>query len=416
MKLNYKKLGAFIKEINNRNHDLSVTKLIGVSMEKTFIVSVANVVGTDMSVYKVLKKGQFACKLMSVGRDEKLPVDLYKEDEDAIVSSAYYVFESVDENIVLSEYLFMWLCRPETDRYIGYISGGDVRGGISWETFCDIPIIVPHVSKQKEIIKEYSVITERISLNTKIIEKLEETAQSIYKQWFVDFEFPDTNGMPYSSHGGVMIFDTLLDKEIPENWRLGNIQELSKIEDGDRGKNYPSQSEYLSEGYCLFLGAANLNNNGFIFEESNFISKDRDILMGNGKLQRNDIVFTTRGSKIGKVGYYSNVIEFENIRINSGMVIFRGINELYSLYLFVFLKSKLMQTEILNHLSGSAQPQLPIRDIAKIPIIIPDEKSIERFSKVIGVIQNKIDLNEKMNRKLLSLKNVLLSKLATLQN
>ena len=111
MRSNYRKLGEYIREINNRNTKLNISKLIGVSMEKTFIQSVANVIGTDMSVYKILKKGQFACKLMSVGRDQKLPVDLYKEEEDAIVSSAYYVFETIDENILMSEFLFMWLCR-----------------------------------------------------------------------------------------------------------------------------------------------------------------------------------------------------------------------------------------------------------------------------------------------------------------
>ena len=107
MKSKYEKLGNFIREVVERNSDLSVTNLIGVSMEKKFISSVANMVGVDMSIYKIIRKGQFACKLMSVGRDEKLPVDLYRADEPAIVSSAYYVFESVDENILLNEYLFI---------------------------------------------------------------------------------------------------------------------------------------------------------------------------------------------------------------------------------------------------------------------------------------------------------------------
>jgi type I restriction enzyme S subunit len=121
---NYKRLGDYIQEVNIRNTDLKIDKLIGVSMEKKFISSVANIVGTDMSVYKVIKKKQLACKLMSVGRDEKLPVDLYLDDEPAIISSAYYVFEPKSEEVLLPEYLKMWLFRTETDRYVGYISGG----------------------------------------------------------------------------------------------------------------------------------------------------------------------------------------------------------------------------------------------------------------------------------------------------
>ena len=218
MKSNYKRLGEYIKEINIRNTSLSVTKLIGVSMEKKFIQSVANVVGTDMSVYKILKRGQFACKLMSVGRDGKLPVDLYKENEDAIVSSAYYVFESIDNDILVPEYLLMWLCRPENDRYIGYISGGDVRGGISWEAFCETPIKIPSITKQSEIVDEYYTILNRIKLNE--------------RQWFVDFEFPDENGNPYKSSGGEMEYNEELKQEVPCGWEVKPFTKVVKLGGG----------------------------------------------------------------------------------------------------------------------------------------------------------------------------------------
>ena len=98
MKLGYRKLGDFIQQVNNRNSYLSVTNLIGVTLDKCFIPSVANTVGADMSKYKVINKGQFACKLMSVGRDKKLPVSYYTEDFSSIVSSAYFVFEIIDNN------------------------------------------------------------------------------------------------------------------------------------------------------------------------------------------------------------------------------------------------------------------------------------------------------------------------------
>lgn len=223
MRSNYNKLWEYIREVNIRNKDLNINNLIWVSMEKRFISSVANMVDVDISVYKIIEKWQFACKLMSVWRDEKLPVDLYRSDKKAIVSSAYYVFEIIDKNILLDDYLLMWLSRPENDRYIGYISGWDVRWWISWETFCDIPIKVPDITKQQEIIDEYNTIKDRITLNNSLIEKLEETAQAVYREWFVDFEFPDENGNPYKSSGWEIEFCEELEKEVPKGWKYESL-------------------------------------------------------------------------------------------------------------------------------------------------------------------------------------------------
>jgi type I restriction enzyme S subunit len=250
MPSNYKRLGDYIQEVNFRNTDLKIDKLIGVSIEKKFISSVANIVGTDMSVYKIIKKNQLACKLMSVGRDEKLPVDLYLSDEPAIISSAYYVFESKDHEVLLPEYLKMWLFRTETDRYVGYISGGDVRGGISWDTFCDMPVIIPSIEKQREIVREYNTIQNRIALNNQLISKLEDTAQAIYKHWFVDFEFPDENGLPYKSNDGKMTWCNELDKEIPTGWLIEMLKKLcDKIGSGSTPKG--GKESYFNSGISL---------------------------------------------------------------------------------------------------------------------------------------------------------------------
>ncbi|MWB95146.1 restriction endonuclease subunit S [Flavobacterium sp. GA093] len=415
MLLNYKRLGDFIKEVNIRNNDLKVKRLIGVSIEKKFINSVANVVGTDMSIYKIINKNQLACKLMSVGRDEKLPVDLYTNEEPSMISSAYYVFESISDEILLSEYLKMWLFRSETDRYVGYVSGGDVRGGISWDTFCDMPIVIPHIEKQAEIVREYHVIQNRMALNNQLITKLEETAQAIYKQWFVDFEFPDENGKPYKSNGNRMIWCEELEKEIPEGWKAGFLNHISKIEDGDRGSNYPSKDDMFEKEFCLFLGANNVSRSGFKFEENIFITKERDELLRKGKLKRHDIVFTTRGSSIGKMGYYSNYVPFDHIRINSGMVIFRCTSKNHALYLFTVLKTSDFQKEIKGFFSGSAQPQLPIKDIIKIPILIPKEGLIIQFSQLVEIIQDNIDIYTSQNKYLIHLEKLIFSKMTKVE-
>src|SRR5690606_15746571 len=145
----------------------------------------------------------------------------------SIVSSAYYVFEIIDNNELLDDYLMMWFRRPETDRYIGFISGGDVRGSISWDDLCTIEIKVPDKQTQQEIVKEYNTVTNRIKLNEQLNQKLEETAQTIYKHWFLDFEFPNEKGEPYKSSGGEMVFNEELDKEIPKGWVIKKISDFT---------------------------------------------------------------------------------------------------------------------------------------------------------------------------------------------
>jgi type I restriction enzyme S subunit len=131
----------------------------------------------------------------------RLPVALSKNEEDFIVSPAYDVFEIIDEKQLLPEYLMMWFSRKEFDRNAWFYTDADVRQGLHWDAFINIELPVPYIIKQKEIVDEYNAIKNRISLNNSLINKLEETAQAIYREWFVDFEFPDEDGKPYKSSG-----------------------------------------------------------------------------------------------------------------------------------------------------------------------------------------------------------------------
>src|SRR5690606_32447818 len=178
--MSYKKLSELVHLVDIKNTDCKVTRVIGVSITKNFIPSVANLNGVDLTKYNLIKKNQFACKLMSVGRDLQLPIDLYKEDDLALISSAYYVFEVKDENEILPDYLNMWFRRKETDRWVGYISGGDVRGGISWDMFLEMEVNVPSIEKQREIVAQYQAVANKIKVNEQICEKLEATAQTLY--------------------------------------------------------------------------------------------------------------------------------------------------------------------------------------------------------------------------------------------
>lgn len=190
MKSNYKRLRDIIHQTDERNSDLNVTKLMGVNLSKEFMPSVANIIGTDLSKYKIVRKGQFACKLMSVGRDVRLPIAFKGDDEPIIISSAYFSFQVNNENEVLSEYLMMCFSHAEFDRELWFYSGGDVRGGINWETFCNIKIPIPPIEEQRNIVKAYKTITDRIALKKRINDNLVNSADTVFFKMFLEHK-PD---------------------------------------------------------------------------------------------------------------------------------------------------------------------------------------------------------------------------------
>ena len=227
--MTYRCLGDYIREVNVRNRELKVAKLVGLTIDKAFIPSVANVIGTDLSNYKVIRREQFACSLMQVSRDGKMPVAMFEEGE-AIMSPAYPMFEVVDKTKLLPQYLMMWFSRSEFDREASYYAVGGVRGSLTWEDFCNMQLPVPSIERQREIVSEYETLTRRIRLNEQMIEKLEATAQALYRHTFVDN----------------------IDKQnLPQGWRMGNLYELcDSILGGDWGKDEPIDN-YTTEVYCV---------------------------------------------------------------------------------------------------------------------------------------------------------------------
>jgi len=173
-----------------------------------------------------------------------------------------------------------------------------------------------------------------------------------------------------------------------------------EIIDGDRGTTYPNGSELKSSGDCLFLSARNVTSNGFSFDQLQFISKDKDALLRKGKLKRDDVVLTTRGT-LGNAALYDDSVEFDDARINSGMIIFRCNSEvLLPEYFYYLLKSQVFQDEVLNFRSGSAQPQLPIRDMENIKLPLPSLENQRNIINQIGTLDRKIELNRRMNKTL----------------
>ena len=168
----YKPIGNYIRVVNERNTNLRVKQLIGLSIDKCYIPSVANVIGTDLSKYKIIRKYQFACSLMQVSRDEKIPIACMTQYEEAIMSPAYVIFEVIDNEILLPEYLNLWFMRPEFDREASFLAVGGVRGSLAWDDFCRMKLPVVSIERQKEIVNAYQIISERIILKRKINDNL----------------------------------------------------------------------------------------------------------------------------------------------------------------------------------------------------------------------------------------------------
>lgn len=184
MRSHYKRIGDYITQIKLKNTDNAISLLKGININKCFMPSVANIIGTDLSKYRVVKKSQFAFNPMHVGRDEVLPISILEDDNSIIVSPAYIVFKVKSEEELLPEYLMMWCRRSEFDRNAWFMTDNSVRGGFSWSDFCDMKLPLPSIKEQREIVREYNVVNDRIEINKKIITKLESLAFTLFDKYF----------------------------------------------------------------------------------------------------------------------------------------------------------------------------------------------------------------------------------------
>jgi len=405
MRSNYRRIGDFIQLVDERNRNLEVTTLLGLSISKVFIPSVANIIGTDMENYKIIRKNQFACSTMQVRRDGKMPVALLKDFDKAIISPAYPVFEVIDNNVLLPEYLMMWFSRSEFDREACFYAVGGVRGSLEWEDFLDMQLPVPSPEKQRQLVNEYHVLVDRITINNRLIQKLEETAQAVYKEWFVDFEFPDTNDKPYKSNSGEMKFNKELEKEIPQGWEMISIKDFcSEMKSG--GTPSRDNIEFWNSRDIPWFKTGELNN-GILIESEEYISNEGCLNSSAKKLPINSVLIAMygEGKTKGQVGFLK--VEATTNQACCAMIC-KNIG--MATYLYYYLQTN--RDLIANMANGGAQPNLSKALIEELRIMKP---SIELFEK--HPFEKIINLRESITRELLALdnlKDLLLSKLATI--
>jgi type I restriction enzyme S subunit len=406
MRMNYKPLGQYIQPVVGRNNNHGDLPLMGLSIQKKFIPSIANTIGTDMSTYRIIEKNQFAYGPVTSRNGDKITIALFADYEKALISQAYIPFEVKDKKELDPEYLMMWFRRPEFDRYARFKSHGSAREIFDWDEMCNTLLPIPHIDKQKEIVAEYNAIQNRIKLNEQLIQKLEETAQAIYREWFVEFEFPDVNGNPYKSSGGEMVWCEELGKEIPSDWEVDSVKQFCK-EMKSGGTPSRDNNNYWNSKDIPWLKTGEVNNRVLIQAEE-YISIEGCKNSSAKKLPINTVLIAMYGE--GKTKGQAGYLRFE-ATTNQACCAMICENEFDSTFLYYFLR--INQAEIANLANGGAQPNLSKELIQNIRIISPNSNDIRKHPFVKFI--NHSEILEKENQKLTELKELLLSRLATVE-
>lgn len=346
MKSNYDALGNYIRLVDTRNTDLVTEQVLGINIDKYFMPSVANVIGTDLSKYKLITKGKFACNPMHVGRDERLPVALYTEDEPAIVSPAYFMFEIIDNSILNEDYLMMWFHRPEFDRLCWLRTDGSVRGGITWDDICRMKVPVPPLDEQIEIVQSYQAITDRIALKKQINDNLEAQASAIYHSMFDE----------------------------QNEWSKGSVSDFGEVVGGAT----PSKDidEYFCSDGIVWLTPKDLTSTGkkFIYKGETDITEAAYRSCSTKLLPKGSVLLTSR-APVGCVA-----IAMTDLCTNQGFKSIIPKSEFGTAFVYYFLKENRQLLE--SHSSGTTFMEISGNVLKAIPVSIPPEELTKEFSSM----------------------------------
>lgn len=350
MKSNYKKLGMLVEAIDIRNTSQDINLLLGLSIDKCFITSIANVIGTDLTTYKIIKQNQFAVSLMQVSRDEKVPIACLKNYREAIMSPAYMIFQIKNIDEILPEYLDICFKRSEFDREASFIAVGGVRGSMPWEDFCRIKIPVPPIEQQKKIVQTYNTLIKRIELKKQINEKLEEMIDCIYNDIFMN----------------------------NSSYYMGSLKEIVKISSG--GDKPFEFSIERTEDMNIPIYSNGITNEG-LFGYTKFAT-----------INEESVTITARGN-VGSV-FYRNSPYVPIVRLISITPISPVIT---AKYLYCYFK----QLDIKGY--GTSQQQLTVPFFEEMYIKIPKENVLHDFMNAVNPLFLNINNNKKQIKLLYNL-------------
>ena len=388
MKEGYRFLGEYIRQVDIRNKEGKKENLLGVSVQKQFIQSIANTVGTDFTKYKVVKKGQFTYIPDTSRRGDKIAIALLEDYEEGLVSNVYTVFEVIDTEKLLPEYLMLWFSRPEFDRYARFKSHGSVREVMDWEEMCKVELPVPDIEKQRKIVKAYKTITDRIALKQKINDNLEATAQSLFQEQFAAF---------YNEN------------ELPDGYSIATLDSLCSIKGG---KRLPADGELLDTPTAHpYIRVRDLGSNRYVCLTNQFqyIDEETHSAISRYIVNTNDIVISIVGT-IGLIGKIHTSLN--NANLTENCVKLANIHTVTPDYLYYTLcyKKQIKEIELLT--VGAVQSKLPMYNIQSMKILVPPTEVIEDFQHKFDIFNEQIEANTIEIQRLYELQFVLLAKLA----
>lgn len=330
-------------------------------MTKEFRASTSNIVGTDLSKYKIVAYKQFACDFMSAIRVHKMPIAFNSEMEEILVSPAYAVFEVIDENIILPEYLMMWFRRSEFDRYADFRSDAAIRGGYGWNELCETEIKLPSLEEQRKKVQAYKTITDRIELKKKINDNLEATLTAIFKKMFIE-----DNTISFCNK---------------------KLYELTETID-NRGKTPPNNN--IETPYPL-IEIASLRTDGRIATYRNcskFVTEEvYNSWFRSGHPKQKDILMSTVGSLAELKLFWG-----DKGSIAQNIVAFRCYDNNLPMYLYQYLLRK--QHELAAYEIGSVQASIKVSQVIEYDIAIPPKELLDSFDKISTQLTELIYQNE----------------------
>lgn len=384
MKSNYRKLGQYIRQVDVRNVEGKKENLLGVSVQKVFIPSIANTVGTDFTKYKVVKKSQFTYIPDTSRRGDKIGIALLEEYEEGLVSNVYTVFEIIDEEQLLPKYLMLWFSRTEFDRYARFKSHGSVREVMDWEEMCNVELPVPDISEQRKIVEAYKIVDERIKLKRRINDNLVESLSAIYKELLsgADTQYP----------------------KVP----LEKI--CSKIGSGATPKG--GKTAYINEGISL-IRSTNVFDFNFEYNELAHINQNQADALANVIVEPNDVLFNITGVSVARCCMVPN--DVLPARVNQHVMIVRPIKgETMSYYIMFTLCAADNKAKLLGiGQSGSTREAINKQELESFEVPLPEDSTLNQFGAAAKDIYEYIHVNVKETRVLDEMRKVLLTQLSS---
>ena len=395
----YKSIDELVERIDDRNSDGKISTLIGVSIDKCFINSVANINGTDLTKYKIIRRDDFAVSLMQVSRDSKIPIARLTDYDQAIMSPAYPIFRVRDTSVILPEYLEMWFMRPEFDREAAFIAVGGVRGSMPWEEFAKMRLPVPSLEKQHQVVRAYQIVADRIAIKRRINDNLRATAET---EFFRLIRYPQIQEVPSQ------------DTEIgayPSDWILTTLgQVLSTIIDR-RGLTPTKLGGEWSPDGIIAISAKSVKNHELInLDIANRVDRELYERWMPQKLQPHDILMTSEAP----LGEFYFIADFSEYCLSQRLFAMRANTEIVEPTVLYFqLTDSIGKHQIDIRKTGTTVTGIRQSELVQVPVILPPKQVQQSFARFCNPIMLSIERNSAEIRALSKVKTMILAQLSS---